>query len=126
MAKHLRDPQREAYWRGVLKRHAGSGLSVRVFCQREKLTESTFFAWRRTIQQRDAKVKQNGLATASLRRGGRLKRPAFLPVMVDNDHGRDGAIAIERAGGRMLRFPESIATERLVALVHALEARVEQ
>jgi hypothetical protein len=28
-------------------------LSVRAFCQRERLTESGFYAWRRTIGERD-------------------------------------------------------------------------
>lgn len=113
MAKHFRDPKREAFWREALKRHAASGMSVRAFCQREKLTESTFFAWRRTIAERDAEVK----------RPKRLKQPAFLPVVIDEEQGPDGSIMIELAGGRVLRLPESIATERLVELVHALETR---
>ncbi len=49
MAKHQQDPAKEAYWRKVLKRFATSGLSVREFCKREQLTESQFYAWRRTI-----------------------------------------------------------------------------
>jgi hypothetical protein len=52
-----------------------------------------------------------------------LKRPAFLPVVIDEEQGRDGSIMIELAGGRVLRLSESIATERLVELVHSLEAR---
>jgi hypothetical protein len=113
MAKHFRDPKRESFWREALGRHATSGMSVRAFCQREKLTESTFFAWRRTIADRDAELK----------RPKRLKQPAFLPVVIDEEPGRDGAIMIELAGGRVLRLPESIATERLAELVYALEVR---
>jgi transposase len=120
MAKHFRDPQREAFWREVLKRHAVSGMSVRRFCQREKLTESTFFAWRRTIAERDAEVKSR---TGRGGRPKRLKQPAFLPVVIDEEQGRNGSIMIELAGGRLLRLPESIATERLVQLVNSLEAR---
>ena len=52
MAKQQRDPAKEANWREVLGRHASSGLSVREFCKRERLTESQFYAWRRTISQR--------------------------------------------------------------------------
>lgn len=57
MAKHERDAKR-AFWRGVLQRYSVSGLVVRAFCQREQLTESAFFAWRRTIGQRDAEGKR--------------------------------------------------------------------
>ena len=52
MAKgQQRDPAREAKWRTILARHGKSGLSVRAFCRREGLTESAWYAWRRTIQR---------------------------------------------------------------------------
>jgi transposase len=128
MANHGRDAKRETRWRGVLKRYAASGLTIRAFCQRERLAESAFFAWRRTIAQRDAEARpQAGLTTASRRRGGRSQRPAFLPVLLADNHGHGQAIVIElapprRAGSvRVLRVPESIAAERLVELVQALE-----
>ncbi|MEQ9379639.1 MAG: hypothetical protein RJP95_02160 [Pirellulales bacterium] len=53
MAKQQRDPAKEAYWRKVLGRFTASGLSVREFCKREQLTESAFYAWRRTIGERE-------------------------------------------------------------------------
>jgi transposase-like protein len=116
MANHERDAAKERFWRDVFKRQAKSGLSVRAFCQREQLTESAFFAWRRTIGERDGEAKPRTSR-------GRPQRPAFMPVVVANDHRRDGAVAIELAGGRVLRLSESIATERLAELIHALETR---
>jgi hypothetical protein len=127
MANYERDAKREAFWRGVFQRHAASGLTIRAFCQREQLTESAFFAWRRTIAERDAEAKSpTGPTTASLRRGGRSQRPAFLPVLLADNNGHDQSIVIELAGGRMLRLPASIDMERLSTFVHALEAGVEQ
>jgi hypothetical protein len=35
----------------------------------------------------------------------------------------EASITIELAGGRVLRLPDSMNTERLAELVHALEAR---
>jgi transposase-like protein len=113
MANRERDAKREAFWRDVFKRHAVSGLTIRAFCQREQLTESAFFAWRRTIGERDAEAKPP-------------KRSAFLPVVVERDFRRDAAITLELAGGRVLRLPEATPTARLVELVQALEARVER
>ena len=49
MAKSPRDPAKEVFWREALQRFAASGLSIREFCQREQLTESAFYAWRRTL-----------------------------------------------------------------------------
>ena len=36
-----------------LARRAASGLSVAAFCRREKLSQPSFYSWRRTIAQRD-------------------------------------------------------------------------
>ncbi|MGH6796112.1 MAG: IS66 family insertion sequence element accessory protein TnpA [Methylocella sp.] len=110
MANHQRDSKREAFWRGVLKRYTASGLAIRAFCQREQLTESAFYVWRRTISQRGAEAK-------------RSRQPAFLPVLVDGHHGHDGAIVIELAGGRVLRLSEAISPARLADIVSALEHR---
>src|SRR3954471_7970494 len=49
-----RDPRKEQHWRQLLERWQHSGLSVRVFCQRHRLSEPTFYAWRRTLAQRPA------------------------------------------------------------------------
>ena len=51
MAKRQqRDPKREALWRGVLARFDTSGLTVRRFCAQERVTEPSFYAWRRVIR----------------------------------------------------------------------------
>jgi hypothetical protein len=127
MANHERDAKREAFWRGVFKRYAATGLTIRAFCQREQLTESAFFAWRRTIAERDTEAKSHaGLTTSSLRRGGRSQQPTFLPVVLADNNGHGQTIVIELAGGRMLRLPTSIDMERLSTFIHALEASVER
>ena len=116
MAKgQQRDPAREAKWREVVARHRKSGLSVRAFCEREQLPESAFYAWRRTIQERDG---QRAPA-----------QPAFLPVRVRPEDGHDegemcpfGEIAVELRGGRVLRLPLSMPPAQLAAIVHAIEA----
>jgi transposase-like protein len=108
MANHERDAKRDTFWRGALKRYATSGLTIRAFCLREQLTESAFYAWRRTIGQRDAEAK-------------RPRQPAFLPVLVDANHRHDGTLVIQLAGGRVLRLSEAISPQRLAAIVCALE-----
>ena len=108
MANKNRDGKREAFWRGVLKRHTRCGLSARAFCRREKLSEPSFYAWRRTIQERDAAEKQS-------------PRPAFLPLAIRDIATSDGSIVIGLRGGCVLRLPESIAASRVAELVQALE-----
>src|SRR3972149_3908651 len=113
MANHERDAAKERFWRDVLKRQAKSGLSVRAFCQREQLTESAFYAWRRTVAERNGEVKSP-------------RAPAFLPMMMTDRSARESLIELELAGGRILRLPESMPVGRLAELVQALEARAER
>jgi hypothetical protein len=40
---------RWAFWRGVVRRQDGSGLSVGEFCRREDLSPSSFYRWRRRL-----------------------------------------------------------------------------
>ncbi len=112
MANTIRDPGREAFWRQTLANFGKSGLSVREFCRREKLHESAFYAWRRTIKERGPKQR------------GR-KPPAFVPLLLGNVTPPAG-ITLELRGGRALRLNESFPVDRLAGLVLALEAEEDQ
>ena len=131
MANKMRDAAKERFWRGVVKRFAASGLSVRVFCRDEKLAESAFYAWRRTIGQRDAearrptKARPAAATPASLPKRERpAKSPVFLPLLVSgNGHAHEASVTLELGGGRVLRLPEAMPAERLAEIVVALEAK---
>ena len=111
MANSQRDAMKERRWRDLVKRQVGSRLSVREFCKREQIAEAAFYAWRRTIEERDEA------------RGARRKSPAFVPAVVTSDPPREESIVIELSGGRTLRLPGAISVERVAELVAALEAR---
>jgi hypothetical protein len=111
MAERQRDLVKERFWREVLARQASSGLSGRAFCRQEQLAEPAFYAWRRTIALRDDVTN-------------RVPPPAaFVPVVVTDRSTRDTSLALELAGGRVLRLPQSIPIERLAELIVALESR---
>jgi transposase len=119
MAKgQQRDAGREARWRDLVARQGKSGLSVRAFCQRQRLAESALYAWRRTIRQRDQERDP-------ARPGEASPAPAFVPVVVrprqQLPSQADECIAIELRGGRMLRLPVSMPAGQLAALVRAIE-----
>jgi len=48
-----RDVHKEQQWRKWIERWHKSGLSVRAFCDQHGLSQPSFYAWRRTLQQRD-------------------------------------------------------------------------
>lgn len=111
MAQLQRDPAKEASWRKVLKRFSASGLSVRAFCQREQLTESAFYAWRRTIGERDE-------ATRS--------RSAFVPAMLSDQSPGEVSIAVELMSGCVLRFSGPTPIQQLAELIVALQSKAAQ
>jgi transposase len=49
-----RSQRREDYWRRMVTRQPGSGLSIRAWCEQQGVKEASFYAWRRTLADRDA------------------------------------------------------------------------
>jgi hypothetical protein len=43
--------EKELQWRDVLRRQANSGLSIRQFCARERISQPSFYAWRRRLRE---------------------------------------------------------------------------
>ena len=70
----------ELRWRGILKRQAGSGLSVREFCVAEGVSAPSFYAWRRKLRKR----KSDGSAAPRARRAKDApdKGPLFVPFQL--------------------------------------------
>jgi len=106
------DSSKERFWRRMVRQWLSSGLSVRAFCAQHDLAEPSFYAWRRSIAQRDAAANAQ----------------AFLPVQVTNEPTTATAIAADATGtlevllgcGRRLRvgvgFDEP-TLQRLLALL---------
>jgi len=66
MAAKQRDPHLEQFWRDVMAGWSASGLTVRDYCRRHRITETAFHYWRRELR----------------RRGTPATSPAFVPVTV--------------------------------------------
>jgi hypothetical protein len=49
-----RDPRKEQQWRRWIHQWQHSDLTVRAFCELHQLSQPSFYAWRRVLQQRDA------------------------------------------------------------------------
>ena len=110
MAKHQRDPAKESLWRKRLQRFASSGLSAREFCKREQVTESAFYAWRRTISERD---------------GVDNSEPTFVPAVINGEAQHGEPLVLALASDMKLHFPPATPAERVAELVRALQAPAE-
>jgi hypothetical protein len=56
--KNQQCSSRERFWRTMVVRWQGSGLSVRAFCQQHGLSQPSFYSWRRSLTMRDAAAVQ--------------------------------------------------------------------
>jgi hypothetical protein len=107
-----RSSNKEQFWRTTVQQWRASGLSVRAFCARRSLSEPSFYAWRRTLQESDA---------AQVR---------FVPVQVvaqQTAPAADGASAAADTlelvldGGRRLRVRPGFDGPTLTRLLALLE-----
>jgi transposase len=96
------DEHKEQQWRRWIARWQTSGLSVAAFCARHDLATASFYAWRRTLQRRDAP-------------------PApFVPVQLVDDPTPAGPLEVVLADGRVVRVPpgfDAATLRRLLAVL---------
>jgi len=123
-----RDPAKERFWRQMVRRWEGSGLSVRHFCNRFGLSEQSFYAWRRILTQRDHETGAGAVQPgASARVEAPPEMPRFVPVRViaDDSAGSPPASGIEVvfASGTLIRVPRGVDRQTLADVIAALEQR---
>jgi len=106
-----RDPHKEQFWRRLLRQWRRSGLSIRAFCAQHDLSEPSFYAWRRTLADRDPPA------------------PAFVPVTVlpeppaptTPDAAASSGLELLLPGGRVLRVGAAFDAPTLRRLLACLE-----
>ena len=107
MADSRRSTEKEEFWRLALGEHQQSGLTIRAFCQREGLSEPSFFAWRKKIQ--NLKLTNGPAQTVS--EVGKL-----VPVEIIDSPVND-PLEIVTPGGFTLRCAPSVEPSRLGELI---------
>ncbi|VTR91663.1 Uncharacterized protein OS=Planctomyces maris DSM 8797 GN=PM8797T_10659 PE=4 SV=1 [Gemmata massiliana] len=135
---HLRDPKLEQFWRTTIAKWVASGLNIRDFCRKYKLTEPSFYAWRREIAARDRtpipKSVPRTTSVAPARRTStspgpsrsvtrRISAPAPRPSFVALRVVPDTPLELVLPSGLVLRVPPGYDANHLRAVVAALEVR---
>lgn len=133
---HLRDPKLEQFWRAALAKWVTSGRNIRDFCRQHRLTEPSFYAWRREIAARDGTpiaAPTHATPTASTRRTStpsraaapaprRSSAPAPRPSFVALRVVPDTPLELVLRSGHVVRVPPGYDAAHLRAVVAALEA----
>lgn len=60
-----RDAAKEANWRRWVALQTSSGLNIRAFCQREQLSEASFYAWRKELMRRTTEAEADHTSTSA-------------------------------------------------------------
>ncbi len=132
-----RDRRREERWRRIIREHGRSGLGVREFCRRGKLTETAFYFWRRELLRRDGERHEaEHLSGAALAKPQEQRRqasrpscsprpaaaPAFVPVRVEAHIGgaAAGRVEIELSGGLRIHVTAPVHRQALADVLLAV------
>lgn len=111
-----RDRGKERFWRRMLRQWRRSGQSVRAFCAEHGLAEALFYAWRRTIQERDRETR--GDALRSRDHAACSVPPLFVPVTVAQTA---ASIEVVLARGHVVRVPPGFDPVTLRQLLAVLD-----
>jgi transposase-like protein len=115
MARHP-DHGKERRWLDLIHVWQGSRLSVRAFCRRQRLSEPTFYAWRRVLRERGLIADERSGAAVSP-----ATSPVFVKVAVDASASARAAIDLVVAKGRRLRIHPGFDADLLRQLLRVLE-----
>ena len=144
---HRPDPAKERFWRRTLKRWEKDDLTIRAFCEQERLSAASFHWWRGELKKRDqlssrstanraksrsrkrstsqqSVLRQTASPSASASASSTSRSPSFVPVRVASETsafaGRD-VMEILLRNGRVVRICPTVDTEALSKVVAMLE-----
>ena len=123
MSNSNRTFERESYWRGVLKQYSESGLSIRAFCQKNRISEGSFFSWRKRIQSRDADTAAVAVSDSSPNVAKLLSVDIIDPA--DSSKAQDSfasvaLLEIATPNGFTLRVPRTMDPKQLGELLSVI------
>jgi transposase-like protein len=114
MAQHS-DSAKQRHWLDLIRLWQRSNLSVRAFCRRHRLSEPSFYSWRRTLRQRGL------LGKMPVGDAGSTQTPAFVQVAVAASAVAPTSIELILAKGRRLRLRPGFDANMLRQLLRVLE-----
>jgi hypothetical protein len=130
--KGERDPKRERFWRGVLRKQARSRLTAKDFCRQEQLSEASYYFWRRELARRDREPsslhqrRREAVGAAAFRAAKWppvRSTPLFqeLSILGGPSPAADRCLEIILPNGCRLRLPAEVDRRLLADVLQALE-----
>jgi transposase-like protein len=105
---------RQRYWQELIQRQQVSGQSIESFCIKEKLSQTSFYAWKRRLRE-----SRSGAARTTARR-------SLVPVQIVNDRLASAVnLEVQWSDGILLRVQgcEARMVKAVVATILAFSKR---
>ena len=99
----------ETIWRERLARFAKSNLTVKEFCRRERVSDPSFYQWRKRLQLERSRAKSTG---TSGDKNTEVRMP-FVPVNISGPTWTE----VEFPNGVRVRVPATNAEALRIALI---------
>jgi transposase len=109
----LPDPGKQRRWLELMRLWQQSQLTVSDFCEQHRLSEPSFYAWRRALKER-------GLLQARSNRQPPAP-PAFVKLTLDAELPSFSAVELVLSDRRLLRLRPGFDPAMLLELVRLLE-----
>ena len=103
MRASKRDRKKELFWRRVTGRQPSSGMSVRAWCRKHSVRESSFYWWRRQLARREAHA------------------PVLVPVRVRADRSASDGFDRSAVSGALSRIEIVLPAGRCVRLIGSVD-----
>lgn len=117
-----RNPEKEAYWRKMVREQRRSGMTVRQFCKDHGLSEASFFSWQREIGIRDrqaAGTTENG--SSSSRKKQAVPPPVNPATFIPLRFSGVSAMELVHPRGHVLRIPAGFDGDCLEKVLQLLD-----
>jgi len=102
-----RDREKEVFWRKHVESCEASSLGIRAYCERSKLNENQFYAWRRELRLRRCEDSSSvRFAAVTVTPGDRPSPTEILIQLPSGVQVRVGAeVSPDRVGDVLARLP---------------------
>ena len=115
-----RSEEKERLWRARIAEQRESGLSIRRYCSREKISEASFHSWKRELALREKERGQaNQAVEVSQNSGG---ESSFVPLRVGPSSSSVANLELLHRSGHMIRIPAGFDDDALRRLLAVLES----
>jgi hypothetical protein len=110
--------EKQLYWQEMIGRQAESGVSVRQFCVAERVSEASFYAWRRRLGKPKVGVKR--LQRSSRHRNAPQNGREFIPLKLLES---SGEVELVHPLGYRIRVTGEVSVRDLQRVLDVLDGR---